>query len=125
MNVIVEDDPALSALTLAEEAALLRVAQSALWNAREHSGASEIRICLTVEGGQVRLQVSDNGRGFPGVPTPAAGRGLGIPSMKTRMKAAGGRLHLDNAGDSAGDRAGTTVTATLPTRTAKGMASDE
>lgn len=95
-----EDDPELSLsvsdgafeLSLAEEAALLRVAQSALWNVREHSGASRAAIRLSESPGQVQLEIEDNGHGFRTDHGFEPGRGVGLRTMKARMESVGGTL---------------------------------
>jgi signal transduction histidine kinase len=75
---------------------VLRVAQEALHNALKHAGASRIDvslqpICTGPERlvGGVRLVVRDDGKGFD---PQAAGRGLGLVSMRERADSVGGRL---------------------------------
>jgi signal transduction histidine kinase len=58
------------------EAALLRIAQGALANVREHAWATRAALTLTCLDDQISLDVADNGRGFdpefaPGVPDAA------------------------------------------------------
>ena len=73
---------------------VLRVAQEALHNALRHAEASRIDVSLRPAmidrpGGGVRLIVQDNGKGFD---PEAAGRGLGLVSMRERADSVGGRL---------------------------------
>jgi signal transduction histidine kinase len=78
---------------------VLRVAQEALHNALRHSRAQRIEVTLSalpergpadghVPGG-ARLVVRDDGVGFD---PQAAGRGLGLVSMRERADSVGGRL---------------------------------
>jgi signal transduction histidine kinase len=75
---------------------VLRVAQEALHNALKHAGASRIDVSLhaittgpeRLVGG-VKLVVRDDGKGFD---PEAAGRGLGLVSMRERADSVGGRL---------------------------------
>ncbi|WP_372443269.1 sensor histidine kinase [Saccharothrix algeriensis] len=60
-------------LPAAHEAALLRVAQSALTNTVRHADARTVDVTLSYLGDAVALDVVDDGRGFdPARPTPAA-----------------------------------------------------
>jgi signal transduction histidine kinase len=43
---------------------LLRIGQEAILNALKHSGASEIRVSLSVDDNLLHMKVTDNGRGF-------------------------------------------------------------
>ncbi|WP_234047090.1 sensor histidine kinase [Streptomyces adelaidensis] len=60
------------------EAALLRIAQGALANVREHAAATRAAVTLTCLDDQVSLDIADNGRGFDVAgrrPVSATGRG--------------------------------------------------
>lgn len=102
-------------LATAQEVALLRVAQSALANVRQHSGASRVMVTLTTAPDQVRLDVADDGAGFDAsgwesaVPLPAARGGYGLRSMRDRLRDLGGDLVVESA---PGD--GTVLGAHLP-----------
>ncbi|MBF6044181.1 sensor histidine kinase [Streptomyces sp. NRRL B-1677] len=80
-------------------AALLRIAQGALANVREHAGAATAALTLSYLGDQVVLDVADDGRGFaPGAPPSAArGRGHGLPAMRARVRQLGGTLTIESA----------------------------
>ena len=95
-------------LPLMQEAALLRVAQSALWNVREHAGANHVVIRLEESPEGITLEVADDGHGFLNEQSAEVGRGLGIPTMAARVEAVGGRFAVTSSED------GTTVTAQIP-----------
>ncbi|MFE6281053.1 sensor histidine kinase [Streptomyces sp. NPDC057877] len=82
------------------ESALLRVAQGALANVREHADARGAALTLTVLDDQVVLDVTDDGHGFDVAAlaaAPAAGRGHGLPAMRARVRQLGGTLTLESA----------------------------
>ena len=56
------------------EAALLRIAQGALANVREHAAATRAALTLTCLDDQVSLDIADNGRGFDPTDGPAGPR---------------------------------------------------
>ncbi|MFI5645027.1 sensor histidine kinase [Kitasatospora sp. NPDC051705] len=60
-------------LPAAVQSALLRIAQGALANVREHAGASTAAITLSFLGDQAVLDVADDGRGFDPATTGAVG----------------------------------------------------
>ncbi len=93
------------------EAALLRIAQGALANVREHAAATRAALTLTGQDDRITLAIADNGRGFTAHDPPASGgeRGHGLPAMHIRARQTGGTLTVDSAPGH-----GTTVTATLP-----------
>lgn len=101
-------EPRLSAEA---QAAAYRIAQEALHNVVKHARASQVWLSLREEGGEVRLTVRDDGRGFD---PQAQGRGtLGQRSMRERAAGAGGTLSVESsAGGETGS--GTTVTLRLP-----------
>ncbi|WP_432277472.1 sensor histidine kinase [Kitasatospora brasiliensis] len=104
-------------LPTAAQSALLRIAQGALANVREHAGASAAAITLSFLGDQAVLDIADDGRGF--APDPAgpggggvqggAGRGYGLPAMRARLRQLGGSLTVES---SPGE--GTVVSAAIP-----------
>lgn len=82
-------------------AALVRIAQGALANVREHAAATRAALTLTWLDDQVSLDVADNGRGFetggPRHPRPSSPRGHGLPAMRIRARQAGGTLTVESA----------------------------
>jgi signal transduction histidine kinase len=87
---------------------LLATMREALSNVGRHSRATRAWVGLSVAGDRCRLEVSDDGRGFVGGPTP--GGGLGLPNMRNRAVSLGGTLEvLQPAGG------GTTIVWQVPT----------
>ncbi|MCB0083440.1 MAG: PAS domain-containing protein, partial [Caldilineaceae bacterium] len=76
------------------EVTLFRIAQEAMTNAVKHGQLSSITVAVAVDGHQIKLQITDNGRGIGqndganAVIRP----GWGILSMQERATAIGGRL---------------------------------
>jgi signal transduction histidine kinase len=85
---------------------LYRIAQEAVSNAVKHGEATCIAIRLSGSASALRLEITDDGRGFPCVPPEARGLGLGI--MADRARLLGGRLHVLQA-----DGGGTTIVASF------------
>lgn len=88
------------------EIAVFRVAQEAIGNAVHHGQASRIEVDLDYTDGQVVMSVTDNGGGFD--PAKVDQAGLGMSTMKSRMKGVGGRLEI------ASEPGRTRVTACVP-----------
>lgn len=95
------------------ESALLRIAQGALANVREHARARTAALTLTYLDDQVVLDIADDGRGFDpeGGGAPGPHRGHGLPAMRARVQGVGGTLTIESA---PGD--GTVVSAAVPLR---------
>ena len=71
-----------------------RVLQEALHNAVKHSQASRFEVELWESDGDLRLQVSDSGRGFD-LNEARTSHGLGLVSMEERLKLVNGELFVD------------------------------
>jgi signal transduction histidine kinase len=84
---------------------LYRVVQEALTNVARHAAARHAAVRLTLENGQVRLAVEDDGRGVAGEPTPH----LGLLGIRERVTALGGVLAIHGR-----PGAGFRLEATLP-----------
>lgn len=96
-------------------ATLLRVAQGALANIRDHAGAGQVTVTLCQDTDEVTLQVRDDGAGFtPGSAVTAPMRGFGLPAMRQRLQAYGGALSVASA-----PGRGTLLTGRLPLRRAE------
>ena len=72
---------------------VFRIAQEALRNCVRHSGASGARVALERTEAAVRLSVSDDGCGFD-AEAGAAKKGLGLTSMRERLRLVGGELQI-------------------------------
>ena len=73
---------------------LYRVAQEALHNAAKHSGAGRIDVELTDDNALLWMKITDDGKGFdPG----RASKGLGLASMRERVRMIGGELVIESA----------------------------
>ena len=79
------------------ETVLYRITQEALHNVARHAGAGRLWLDLEEAGGQVSLQIRDDGVGFKPVPSSAlvrAGR-FGLAGMRERVEMAGGSWQVD------------------------------
>ncbi|MEV4204422.1 sensor histidine kinase [Nocardia salmonicida] len=96
------------------EATLLRIAQGALANVREHAAATTATITLTSLDDQIVLDVADDGRGFDpdARADPARHRGHGLPAIRARVRQLGGTCTVESA---PGD--GTVLSAAVPLAT--------
>jgi PAS domain S-box-containing protein len=72
---------------------LYRVLQEALHNAAKHSRASQFNVQFLGMPGEIRLTVSDDGIGFD-VESVSKGRGLGLISMRERVKLVKGTFSI-------------------------------
>lgn len=104
----------------AVELAVYRVVQESLTNSLRHSGARSVQVAVDHEPDQVRVEVSDDGAGYPEPGPGADGRpatGSGLRGMAERVSALGGTLSFGDSGDGPG--AGFTVRARLPAEGAR------
>jgi signal transduction histidine kinase len=113
LSVTVEAPPAMERLPAALERDLFFVVQEALLNVVRHSGSDTADVRLERQPTHVILQIRDDGRGMSGARLPAQPGdwpfvGVGIPSMRERLRQNGGRLEIVS-----NDR-GTTIIATAP-----------
>jgi signal transduction histidine kinase len=88
---------------------LLRIAQEALQNALKHACAKRIVLRLGTTGGQLVLEVADDGGGFDPQASGVRSRRLGLSSMEERARRLGGALSITSV---AGE--GTTVRLEAP-----------
>ena len=92
---------------------LFLVVQEALLNVVRHSGSDSAEVRLERHATQVILQIRDRGRGISGARRPEQPYdgtfvGVGIPSMRERLRQNGGQLEILSTDQ------GTTLVATVP-----------
>jgi signal transduction histidine kinase len=105
------DVAAADALPETSRTVAFRVLQEAIANVLRHSGASRVTIAARAEGGDVVLEVHDDGRGLgPGDRRRRVAEGhLGLAAIEERAALAGGRLDVIS-----GEGRGTLLRLTLP-----------
>jgi signal transduction histidine kinase len=86
---------------------LFRTMQESLRNVAKHSRAHHVGVELTCQSTVVRLVVSDDGVGFS--PDIVRNHGLGLVSMRERLRLAGGELSISSQ-----PSLGTHIEATVP-----------
>src|SRR5215469_6214518 len=99
IKVKLEISPNFGRLAQEEEMALFRVMQESLVNAQRHSGSLSATIVLDRTPRGVLLQISDQGRGIQGngknhAKGACLAGGVGIQSMRERMKQVRGQLEI-------------------------------
>lgn len=94
-------------LTEAVEGDLLRIAQEALANALAHAAATQIRVTLAFERGQLRMLITDDGRGFAPAAVPEGH--FGLVGMRERAQRIGATCGIHSTPGQ-----GCSVSVTLP-----------
>jgi signal transduction histidine kinase len=89
------------------ENCLYRIVQEALTNACNHSLSKEVKVTLTQDGPQVRLEVQDWGTGFD--PEKVEKGRFGVEGIRQRVRLLGGELKIDSRPGS-----GTRIEALVP-----------
>ena len=89
---------------------LFRVLQEALHNVVKHSGVRSAEVQITEQTNEVHLIVRDSGMGFE-IEAAKRGRGLGLTSMRERLKLINGDLLIESTPGK-----GTSVRARVPLR---------
>ena len=87
---------------------LYRIAQECFNNVIKHSGARDAKLKLLGTKAEIVLRVSDTGVGFEAA-SPAIKRGLGLVSMKERLRLVGGTIVVESHPSQ-----GTRITASVP-----------
>jgi two-component system nitrate/nitrite sensor histidine kinase NarX len=88
---------------------LLRVVSESLNNIVKHSNATEVSLCMALEGERLRITVADNGCGLP--EDCPQGPDHGLSHMQTRIRELGGTCQITSA---AGQGTNVAVTVPLP-----------
>ncbi|SDO36866.1 PAS domain S-box-containing protein [Pseudomonas jinjuensis] len=74
---------------------LFRILQEALTNVMRHAQAHTVELALTVEGDELCLRISDDGRGFDPAQVRQGGS-FGLVGMRERVLMLGGSLQIDS-----------------------------
>jgi signal transduction histidine kinase len=88
------------------EAALYFCTLEALQNVQKYANASSALVRLREDGGQLLVEVTDDGRGFD---VAVTSRGAGLSNMEDRLEALGGTLRIETS-----PAHGTTLVAKVP-----------
>ena len=111
LRVTLDALPGMERLPAVLERDLFFVVQEALMNVVRHSGSETAEVRLERQAAQVILKIRDNGRGMLGAkpqpPNDWAFVGVGIPSMRERLRQNGGGLEILS------NDQGTTIIATV------------
>jgi PAS domain S-box-containing protein len=94
------------------DTAVYRVVQIALTNVARHAQAQQVAITVRQEGSELELLIHDDGVGFDvavALERAQQGATLGLPSMRERVRLAGGTLAINSAPGQ-----GTTIRARFP-----------
>ena len=113
LRVTLEAPPAMERLPTALERDLFFVIQEALLNVVRHSGSDTADVRIECQATHVILQIRDEGRGMsraqsPEQPGDWSFVGVGIPSMRERLRQNGGDLEILS------NPQGTTIIGTVP-----------
>lgn len=84
-----------------------RIVQEALSNIVKHARATQASVQLTLEQGELRMQINDNGAGFEPHQTSS---GIGLVGMRERVYAVNGRITIDTG------LTGTRINISMPIR---------
>ena len=76
------------------EVTMFRVVQESLTNIRRHSGSSTASIHIRRGPDLVKMQIKDRGHGMPKAPSSDDPMGVGIASMRERVRQVGGQMEL-------------------------------
>ena len=106
-------DETLPTLSAEVEVALLRTAQSALANVRQHSQATRVMVSLMDHDGAIRMDIVDDGVGMadPHNRQRNPDSGFGLDFIGSRMRELGGELVIESSQGS-----GFAISATLPSQ---------
>ena len=96
-EVVVKADLEPDAIDASVALCLFRVTQEALQNIARHSAARHVEVSLTRSAENVELSIADDGSGFNPESANAGGGGLGLQSIRERVRMAHGRLVIDSA----------------------------
>lgn len=98
VNLDLPNNPARMPLNV--ETTIFRVVQESLANVRNHSHATKATVRISFGAGDIAITVEDNGSGLPAVIENSTYPkvGVGIGSMRERVRQCGGHLQLHSLG---------------------------
>jgi signal transduction histidine kinase len=108
LSINVEVSPELGRLDGNREITLFRIIQEALGNIHRHSGSLTATVKIFCLERDAVLEIRDHGRGMPSNSGDEMSFGVGIISMRERLREFGGSLRIES------NQEGTIVRATLP-----------
>lgn len=91
-------DPDLAQAGIQVETACYRIVQEALTNIARHSGAQNARVTVSIDGGEIRLAVQDDGPGHREEATANSGHGLQSIQTRAALLKGSARLSHTDAG---------------------------
>ena len=116
MTVHFESAGPESSMAPEESIHVYRIVQEALSNTARHSRAGQAWVKVEGSGGELGVEIRDDGAGFDVV--HAQGEGLGLMGMRERAEHLGGKLDVQSS-----PGAGTTIRVRVPLRHAKSLPS--
>jgi signal transduction histidine kinase len=108
MEIEIKNDGVPNKLPHEMSLCLYRIVQEALHNAVKHSGAKYVAVHLQQTADQIQITLCDSGKGFD-VGAVATGQGLGLASMRERIRLVHGTLVIRS-----NPTAGTSIRACVP-----------
>ncbi|WP_026462301.1 PAS domain S-box protein [Adhaeribacter aquaticus] len=79
------------------ELAIFRIIQELINNILKYAQASEVIILLLNRGGNINIHVDDNGMGYDAALVASAAKGIGLSSIRNRIKLLKGTITIDTA----------------------------
>ena len=101
MTIFSHVDPVTDSLDTEVQLYLFRMVQELINNCLNHANATEVKINVSMDAGQIILNVIDNGHGFQGNIEEMTFNGSGLRSIKNRIFLLGGTLDLKSSEEGA------------------------
>jgi len=77
------------------EVMIFRAVQELLSNVARHSQATQVKLQIDADSGEVRVSIDDNGKGFD-LKTATEGNGMGLKVIRDRVEMLGGEMDIDS-----------------------------
>jgi len=78
-----------------QEVMIFRAVQELLGNVSRHAQATQVKLQIDADSGEVRISIDDNGKGFE-VKNLAEGSGRGLKVIRDRVEMLGGEMEIDS-----------------------------